>query len=61
MIAGGSLWLHFDACSHLFYGNLKADVIARTACKKRPAESFDDCFDYCNSYFFFLGASTMII
>ena len=57
MIAGGSLWLHFDACSHLFYGNLKVDVIAQAACKKRPAEFFG----YCNSYFFFLGASTMII
>jgi hypothetical protein len=57
MIAGGRLWLHFDACSHLFYGNLKVDVIAQAACKKRPAEFFG----YCNSYFFFLGASTMII
>jgi hypothetical protein len=29
MIAGGNLWLHFDACSHLFYASLKADVIAQ--------------------------------
>jgi hypothetical protein len=57
MIAGGNLWLHFDACSHLFYGSLTADVIARTACMKRSAEFIG----YCNSYFFFLGASTMII
>ena len=57
MIAGGNLWLHFDACSHLFYGSLMADVIAWTACKKRLTEFFG----YCNSYFFFLGASTMII
>jgi hypothetical protein len=38
MIAGGDLWPHFDACSHLFYDGLMADVIAQTACMKRPAE-----------------------
>jgi hypothetical protein len=57
MIAGGNLWLHFDACSHLFDGSLMADVIARTACMKR----FTEFIGYYNSYFFFLGASTMII
>ena len=57
MIAGGNLGLHFDACSHLFYGNLTADVIAQTACMKRLTESSG----YYDSYFFFLGASTMII
>jgi hypothetical protein len=32
MIAGGSLRLHFDACSHLFDIRLMANVIAQTAC-----------------------------
>lgn len=57
MIAGGNLWLHFDACSHLFDDSLTADVIARTTCKKRLTEFFG----YYNRYFFFFGASTMII
>ena len=57
MIAGGSLWLHFDACSHLFYASLMPDVIAQAD----RDESAVRILGYDNSYFFFLGAITMII
>jgi hypothetical protein len=57
MIAGGDLWPHFDACSHLFYASLTADVIALADCD----ESAVRILGYINSYFFFFGAITMII
>jgi hypothetical protein len=57
MIAGGNLWLHFDACSHLFYASLRTDVIAQADYD----ESAVRILGYINSYFFFLGAITMII
>ena len=57
MIAGGNLWLHFDACSHLFYASLKADDIARTDCSESAARILGCIYNY----FFFFGAMIMII
>jgi hypothetical protein len=58
MIAGGNLWLHFDACFHLFDARLKAGVTAPAACNE--ATRANSCH-YCYGYFFFFGARTMII
>jgi hypothetical protein len=33
MIAGGSLWLHLDACTHLF----DADLAGRRGLREAPA------------------------